>query len=183
MAKQTIAKTARQITLNVVAPGLTANWGSADGPFVLDDLESIVENSTIRDLGDWRRVLFPPNRSGTTVDGRPWLNLSLAVKYHFHRLQVSGYHYFNIALHLTNAVLLWLLTREVLRPLRLSQFFGPHARLLATCIAGLWIVHPLTTAAILAARRDRQSAVRPLVPQQGGRWEANTPDQPRRCAS
>src|SRR5262245_26160533 len=62
----------------ILAAGLAVYAGSLNGPFVFDDEASIVENSAIRNLCDWRGVLFPPRRGGTTVDGRPWVSLSLA---------------------------------------------------------------------------------------------------------
>lgn len=52
--------------------GLTA-------PFLLDDVASIGGNESIRSLWPLWRVVWYPHGEGRTHDGRPLLNLSLAV--------------------------------------------------------------------------------------------------------
>ena len=63
-------------TAAVLLAGLLAYLGSLDGPFVFDDVPGILENDSIRNLGDWRTVLDPP-AEGAGIDSRPIVNLSL----------------------------------------------------------------------------------------------------------
>ena len=120
---------------------------SLQGPFVLDDIGSIPENPSIRRL--WPPVEVLTGATFATVVGRPLLNLSLAVNYALHQLRVPGYHLFNLFAHILTA---WCLFGVVHRTLRLPRFaerFSPAtARGLATAVAMLWGVHPLTTSAV-----------------------------------
>ncbi|MCX5678705.1 MAG: tetratricopeptide repeat protein, partial [Candidatus Omnitrophica bacterium] len=61
--------------------------------FHLDDNNSIVPNLAIRNVYNLRNIWdFWPTRFLTY--------LTLAVNYHFHKLDVWGYHLFNLAVHL-----------------------------------------------------------------------------------
>ena len=87
-------------------------------PFIFDDMTCIVQNDSIVSL--WPLVgsakpgpLNPPPEYPTS--GRPLVNLSFAVNYHFGELNPTGYHLFNLALHFLNAMLLWAITRRTLR--------------------------------------------------------------------
>ena len=117
-------------------------------PFVLDDADSIVDNSTIRDLTNLGEILLPLPRGGTTIDGRPLLNLSVAVNYAVSELDVWSYHALNLAIHLLNACLLHGLLRRIFALPAIPEGIREAARPLAFCIALLWLVHPLQTAAI-----------------------------------
>ncbi|MSU24784.1 MAG: hypothetical protein EXS32_13295, partial [Opitutus sp.] len=60
-----------------------AYHNSFSGVFVYDDAPAITENPTIRRLWPLQDVLSPPSDSGVTVNGRPVVNLSLAINYAF----------------------------------------------------------------------------------------------------
>lgn len=119
------------------------------GPFVFDDLPSIVHNESIRRLWPPWAVLSPPVGDGFTVAGRPVLNLSLALNHAFAgTAQTVGYHVVNLALHAFCALVLFGLVR---RTLLLPLWKGRFARValpLSWTAALLWAVHPLTTAAV-----------------------------------
>lgn len=117
-------------------------------PFVFDDLASIVENSTIRDLANPAEIFLHGQRGGTTIDGRPLLNFSLALNYAFGALDPTSYHAVNIGLHVANACLLFALLRRVLALPSLPPELNQSANPLAFCIALLWLAHPLQTAAV-----------------------------------
>jgi hypothetical protein len=89
----------------IVLAGLAAYSNSFSGPFIFDDIPAIVENPTIRSLRPIRRVLCPPS-GGVAVEGRPVVNLSLAVNYALGGTNVWGYHVFNLAVHLLAAGIL-----------------------------------------------------------------------------
>jgi hypothetical protein len=115
---------------------------SLNGPFVLDDEAAVAQNTQIQSL-DPGRVLRPDTES--PVAGRPLVNLSLALNYAAHGLDVRGFHIVNIALHLICALLAFGLIR---RTLLLPHFGGPpgeHAETFAFAAALIWAVHPLNS--------------------------------------
>jgi tetratricopeptide (TPR) repeat protein len=128
-------------TALVALTTLIAYHNSLDGPFVFDDVPSIVENSTIRQLST---SLLPPNETGVTVNGRPVVNFSLAVNYAFGGLDPRGYHVVNLVIHTLSALLLFGVVRQTLLFTPLRNAAVP----LALAVAGIWAVHPLQTAAV-----------------------------------
>jgi len=131
----------------IVLGALAAYYNSFAGPFVYDDVLSIVENQTIRQLWPIGRVLSPPP-SGMTVSGRPLLNFSLAINYAFGGLNVWGYHAVNLAIHIAAALLLFgILRRTFLLP-ALRERFGSAALPLALACVLVWVVHPLQTESV-----------------------------------
>ena len=98
----------------IVLAGLAAYHNSFSAPFVFDDQQSILENSTIRDLRDIGRVLAADTGNGAAVRGRPLVNLSLALNYALGGMNVHGYHAFNLAVHLLSALLLFGIVRRTL---------------------------------------------------------------------
>ena len=123
-----------------------------DGPFVYDDSVSIVYNPSIVRLwppfGDETSPgpLNPPRDNSTA--GRPLANLSLALNYHWGRLNPRGYHVLNVMIHTFSSFLLWGIVRRTLRTAYFKEpsvFFGEA---LAFCVAILWALHPLQTEAV-----------------------------------
>src|SRR5690349_8467631 len=72
-----------------------AYHNSFEGPFVFDDASSITTNPTIRRLWPPTAPLSPP-KTNVTAQGRPMLNLSLAINYAIGGTDVRGYHVFNL---------------------------------------------------------------------------------------
>jgi tetratricopeptide (TPR) repeat protein len=134
---------------------LLAYANSFRGPFVFDDVPSIVENATILRLGD---SLSPPAEGGLTVSGRPVLNLTLALNHAISGMDGWSYHALNLLIHLLAGLTLFGLVRRTLRRLDGSVGRGssptsgqPSAikpDLLALVIAGLWLLHPLQTESV-----------------------------------
>ena len=152
--------------LLVVALGAWAYGNSLTGVFVLDDVRAIVRNPTIRTLVPLSAPLSPPGQS--TVAGRPVANLSFAASYaiappdaretfdpgpgdaarsRFER-NARAYHLVNVAIHLACALVLLGLVRRTLLTTRMRERFGAAATPIAVAVASLWVVHPLTTAAV-----------------------------------
>jgi hypothetical protein len=145
-------------------------WSNSfKGPFVLDDLPAIVENPSIR---RWDTAFSPPNH-GETVTGRPLVNFSFAINHRFAARDplaakdaltnemgdaVTGYHVFNLAIHLGATLVLFGLVRRALAgPVFGDKFaasVGPAwlglnaGGVLAFFVAVLWAVHPLQTGAV-----------------------------------
>src|SRR5215216_6002694 len=80
---------------------------AASVPFIFDDVPCIVQNDSIVSL--WPLFGFtkpgplnPPPEYPTS--GRPLVNLSFAVNYHFGGLNPIGYHVVSFLLHFLNAM-------------------------------------------------------------------------------
>lgn len=125
---------------------LAAYANSLTGAFVFDDQSSVVENQSIRQLWPLGAVLLPPPEAG--ICGRPLANLTMALNYALHGLDVRGYHAANLAIHLAAALALFALVRETLRTPGLIGRFGAAATPLALGTAALWALHPLQTATV-----------------------------------
>src|SRR5690349_11014666 len=82
--------------LTICLPVMLAYSNSLNGEFIFDDQQAIVENPSIRQLGRLGSVLWPGQISGGTIEGRPLLNLSLAVNYAISGLNVGSYHVLNL---------------------------------------------------------------------------------------
>jgi tetratricopeptide (TPR) repeat protein len=157
----------------IIAVGLGAYHNSFQGPFILDDVPSIAENSRIRSLLPIWDVLSPS--ASSMVGGHPVVNFSLAINYALGGLAVWGYHALNLTIHLLAALTLFGIVRRTfsrqecwsigLRQecwstgvMECSERFGSSRVLLATsgasaewialAVAILWMVHPLQTEAV-----------------------------------
>ncbi|MBI5768817.1 MAG: tetratricopeptide repeat protein [Verrucomicrobia bacterium] len=130
----------------LVVAALAAYHNSLHGPFVFDDHGSIVENPSIRQLWPPSTWFQAPVEAG--VAGRPLANLTFALNHAVGGLDVQGYHWFNLALHTITAGLLFGLVRRTLQQPDLRTRFGVESTGLALACASLWLVHPLTTAAV-----------------------------------
>jgi Tfp pilus assembly protein PilF len=141
--------------LLVVAAGLLAYHNSFTGGFIIDDVGSILENPSIRRLWPIWQPLSPPHRHGLTVEGRPLINLSLAINYALGGYNVWGYHALNLLIHILAGLTLFGIVRRTLlqpAPIRsgpaLRDRFGAVADELALATALLWTVHPLQTESV-----------------------------------
>ncbi len=120
---------------------------SLSGQFIFDDLHSISYNPTIRRLSRLDLVFSPPGE-GVAVQNRPVVNLTLAINYALDGLRPTGYHLFNLAIHIVSALaLLGIIRRTLLLP-KFADRFGPHALAYAVPVALLWALHPLNTEAV-----------------------------------
>jgi hypothetical protein len=109
--------------------------GVLRAPFVFDDFSSIVANASLHQgVG---AALHPPG-GGSTVLGRPVLNLSFALNYACGGLDPAGYHAGNILIHAGAALALFGAVRRTWR----------HDTLFAWACALLWAVHPLQTESV-----------------------------------
>lgn len=114
-------------------------------PFVFDDEPSIKDNPLIRNLAN-----FFSSGSGAAVNPRRFLGyLSFSLNYRFGGLDVTGYHVVNVAVHITNAFLVYLLVRLTFRtPALRGSALAPRRGFLALATASLFVAHPLHTQAV-----------------------------------
>ncbi len=124
-----------------------------NSPFIFDDHASVNENRSIIRLwplvGDLEHSgpLNPPRDN--TTSGRPLVNLSLALNYHFGQLDPAGYHVFNLFVHLLSALLLMAIVRRTLRLEYFEGRFDQASGLLSLLVALLWAIHPLQTETVV----------------------------------
>jgi hypothetical protein len=128
-------------------------------PFVFDDPLAITENPTIRLLWPLTDVLLPPRGEGLSVEGRPVLNLTLAINYAIGGTAVRGYHVFNILIHALATLTLFGVVRRALLLPRTQDRFGPSALPLAAIVSLLWAVHPLQTESVTYIIQRAESLV------------------------
>ena len=137
----------------IAAAGLAAYANSFFGAFVFDDVTSIVGNPTIRHLTHVRALLAPPAGNGLTVEGRPLVNITLAVNYAISGTRVWSYHAFNLAIHILAGLALFGIVRRTLEGMALRPGCrltpGPGGAVLpALAVALLWVLHPLQTESV-----------------------------------
>ena len=132
--------------LALVVVTLAAYANSLTGAFVFDDQSSVVENRSIRRLWPPGPLLLPPPEAG--ICGRPFANLTVALNYAVHGLDVRGYHAVNLAIHVLAALALFGVIRRTLALPALAGRFGADARPLAFAAAALWALHPVATGSV-----------------------------------
>ena len=125
------------LSVVVVAPSLNA----LDSPFIWDDTNAIVNNPTIRSIWPLWQPLQPP--AETPVASRPLVNLSFALNYAVHGLDVRGYHLVNLGLHLLTACLLFAVLHRVLTTGLSDARSHVHSTLIALLSTLVWAVHPM----------------------------------------
>lgn len=122
--------------------GIVIYLNSFNSSFHFDDESSIVKNLNITNLSNLKLIWdFWPTRFITY--------LSLAFNYNSHQLRVFGYHFFNLAIHLTVTILAWwfiLLTFAT--PIMRKDKIFKHANLIAFFVAAIFIAHPIQTQAV-----------------------------------
>jgi tetratricopeptide (TPR) repeat protein len=135
--------------LLIIAAAFAAYHNSFSGPFVFDDIAAIVDNPSIRHLWPIMRAMAPP-LSSAGANGRPMVNLSLAVNYALGGTNVAGYHVVNFLLHVAVALVLFSVVSRTLRLPSLGGRFEGKVRHIALAITLLWTVHPLLTESVAA---------------------------------
>jgi protein O-mannosyl-transferase len=130
--------------LLLLLAGVTAYWNSFSGEFVFDDINEIRDNPAMK-------TLWPPNIpmfTARAIPTRPIPYYSFAINYAIHETEVFGYHAVNLAIHLTNAILIYLIVRSTLALPTTSESLRLNATTIAFTSALLWVVHPLNTEAV-----------------------------------
>ena len=127
----------------IVLAGSLAYLNSISTPFLFDDMPAIVHNDSIRQWEDIAHVLLPG--PGSPVTGRPLVNLSFAINYAISGLDVSGYHVWNIAVHVLCGIVLFALVRRTLGLPGIPAALAERATDLAFAAALIWTLHPLNT--------------------------------------
>ena len=119
-------------------------------PFVFDDLSSIVENKTIKDLSNFSSL-------SKLLKPRAIVDFTFALNYRVGKLNVFGYHLVNVLIHILNGFLVYLLVVAILKQLPGSSGFSNPSisrsadfSISATSLfaALIFVVHPIQTQAV-----------------------------------
>ncbi|HET6515671.1 MAG TPA: tetratricopeptide repeat protein [Thermodesulfovibrionales bacterium] len=129
----------------IVILGFIAYSNSLHSPFVFDDEPSILENPVIKDMNN-----FFLNTTGYEYNPRRFIGyLTIAMNYAFGGLDVTGYHVFNLAVHIANALLVYALIVLTFRtPYMRNSSLSQSWRPIAFFSAALFAVHPVQTEAV-----------------------------------
>lgn len=133
----------KRIPLAIIA-GLTIliYCNSFSAPFTLDDFGSISNNYAIRNLLDFMAIWrFYSNRF--------LLYVSLSINYAIHSTAVEGYHITNVALHIFNSFLVFLILHSLLG----LEYFkrklpGKYRNIVSLLCALVFVSHPVQVNAV-----------------------------------
>lgn len=130
-------------------------------PFVFDGHDFILNNPLIRDLDyfekllDYKEFADLDETLGLSEDItnsfflRPVTNLTFSINYLLHGYNSAGFRSFNIAIHISNALLVYLLIEGLLAETchRTTRTITT-IRFIPTLAAGIFLVHPLQTESV-----------------------------------
>ncbi|MBF0557659.1 MAG: tetratricopeptide repeat protein [Nitrospirae bacterium] len=123
---------------------------SLNVPFQWDEEMHIVNEPIIK---DFNYFLYPSEARGfehyNFFISRYIAHLTFALNYRIHGLSVTGYHVVNIAIHMANAILVYLVVLLTFKtPLMSDSALKKDSRLIALLSSLLFAAHPLQTAAV-----------------------------------
>ncbi len=122
--------------------GIFIYSNSFDCGFQFDDKSNIVQNQAIRNLSDTHAIWdFDHSRF--------FAYYTFALNYHLGGLNVWGFHFMNVMIHLLNAFLVFWITLMLFRaPGLKDKPIAKHASAIALTTALLFVSHPLATGAV-----------------------------------
>ena len=124
-----------------------------EAPFVFDDKLVIVENPIVRDFG----YMVNPSKAKVHKGhfeyesfSRRYIGyLTFAINYWFHKLDVTGYHLVNIAIHIINGLIVyWLVILTFRTPFLNSSVLRGRINEIAFFASLFFTCHPLQTQAV-----------------------------------
>ena len=112
------------------------------GPFHFDDTVFIISNFAIRNI-------HKPLNIWQCFPCRFVTLFSFAINYHFSKLNVFGYHLFNLMVHLCSAILVWrLVVLTLSTPAMRGDRIIRHTNLIALLAGLVFVSHPVQTEAV-----------------------------------
>jgi len=133
-------------TLLTLAAALLLYWPGLSGPFMLDDLQNIVQVGL--DNPDPEAVLYAFTHNSSGMLGRVVSMLSFIATGLLHGSSPWGYKFHNLLLHLVNALLLFRLLYLLLAHITEDR---SRALLVAALVSMIWLFHPLLVSTVLYA--------------------------------
>ena len=126
----------------ILVLGTVIYSNSFDCTFHFDDIISIVNNDAIKDVSDINTIWKSNSRRFIAY-------LSLAINHHFGALNVWGYHFFNLMIHLTTSLLVyWLMFITLKTPNIKNLIPVKDQQWIALVVALIFVSHPLATQSV-----------------------------------
>ena len=126
----------------ILVLGTVIYSNSFDCTFHFDDIISIVNNDAIKDVSYINTIWKSNSRRFIAY-------LSLAINHHFGALNVWGYHFFNLMIHLTTSLLVyWLMFITLKTPNVKSLIPVKDHQWIALVVALIFVSHPLATQSV-----------------------------------
>ena len=126
----------------IIVIGLICYLGTFHIPFIFDDFPSIVDNRSIKNIGDFGAIwhFHAP---------RFVVYLTFALNYYFHGLKPFGYHLVNLIIHLTAALTVYRLAGLLfITPELKMHRLRKYTKTVALVAALLFVSHPVQTQAV-----------------------------------
>jgi protein O-mannosyl-transferase len=120
-------------------------------PFHFDDFHNITLNSKLHIDNLLPKTIYEAlihNPAGSGMFYRPVSNLSLGINWYFGKSNVTGYHIFNIVVHILTAFFLYMTIVNLLKTPKLSSHYEKDKYFIAVLAACLWAVNPIQTQAV-----------------------------------
>lgn len=139
------------------APGLR-------GTYVFDDYPNIVENTalhlTTTNAAEWKAAMWASPASELQ---RPLASLSFAANHFFTGLDPWPMKATNLAIHLFNGLLSYLLLCRIFALARNVPRAEPRDRTMAAFVVALWLLHPINLTAVLFIVQRMESLAQTFV--------------------
>jgi len=127
----------------LILAGLVCYLNSFQIPFLFDDVVSVLDNPSIKDISSMHWAI---PRGSSTVGGRPLTNLSFAVDYLLGGLSPTAYHVTNLVIHLFSGLVIFAWLRGLFG--KIDSAKKMPADYLAFSCALIWICLPVSTYAV-----------------------------------
>ena len=138
------------------------------GSYAFDDFPNIVDNTALHvdtlDASAWTAAIWASPASDLQ---RPLASLSFALNFYFTGLDPLPMKVTNLAIHLLNGCLLFVLLLRIIRMLPSSRLEhaanGRRGDWLALLVAGIWLLHPINLTAVLFVVQRMESLAQTFV--------------------
>jgi len=126
----------------IITIGIICYSSSFDASFTFDDFPRIVNNESIKDL--WNlKAIWESNRLRFVA------NLSFAINFHIHGLNLFGYHLVNLIIHILAALTVyWLVILLFITPELKEAPLAKQGKTIALAVAMVFVSHPIETQAV-----------------------------------
>ena len=125
-------------------------WPGLGGTYFFDDYPNIVDNLRLHvDSLDWRRWLQAAWSSPSSDLQRPLSSLTFALNYFFDGLNPWPMKACNLAIHLLNGGLLYLLLLRIGRLMFPERVTQAREQLLPLLVSAAWLLHPINVTTVL----------------------------------
>jgi hypothetical protein len=124
-------------------------WPGLHGRFVFDDFPNIVNNSILQAVDGSLSSLIAAATSGTSSPlGRPLSMATFALNFYFFGDSPFSFKLTNLAIHMANSMLVYLLARQLWRRLGFDAG-GARSLIPVIWITAIWALHPINLTPVL----------------------------------